>query len=405
MKKISIVFMAICLLADSSNIYAQIALYEENQKQMVMTKMSSIPLAFTENQGQWEEKTLFNAETGGVAIHFCSNEVAYLFVRDTDELLEDDRIGPSTSVAIPDEMNRPSYKKESMLIKVQFIGANSSPEIVGIDRMPHNNNYFCGNDPSKWRANIPNYSSIIYKDIWPGIDLKYYGNGKSMKYDFVVHSGADLSQIAIHYSNVEDISISHNGDLKMSTRFGLVYETKPYVYHDIDGRKTEVEASYCLEDSGVVGFAVSNYNPSLPLIIDPELVYSTYLGGDNYEYSWGIAVDAAGSAYLTGYTNSLVFPMENPYDSIYSGGEYDVYVMKLSPAGDSLVYSTYLGGLEEDRGTSIAVDASGNAYVTGWTYSSDFPTENPYDGDHNGGNDVFVHISAVQNSEIGRAHV
>jgi len=374
---ILVVMFGLVLFATIAN--AQITFDETSQKQMAMTNMSAMPMAFTENLGQWGEKTLFRAEASGATFYFCKDEVAYLFVRDTDELLEDDHFPGQDMPGLDDRFSRPRYKKESLLIKAQFVGTNPHAEVIGEDRLSHNCNYFYGNDPDKWCTDVPNYSTIIYKDIYSGIDLKYYGNGKSMKYDFIVHPGADLSQITIRYTDVEDISISHNGDLQMATRFGLVYENKPYVYQNVNGRVSEVKASYYLKEPGVFGFRVDGYNPAYMLIIDPELIYSTYLGGNDAEGARGIAIDGSGNVYVTGLTSSNDFPTypDSAYDSTYySGG--DAFVTKLSPEGNSLIYSTYLGGNDSDIGNDITVDISGNAYVIGWTSSTNFPTENPY---------------------------
>jgi len=326
--------------------------------------------------------------------------VAYLFVRDTDELLEDDIQGwhafPKDKHAYPDEVGKsmppdaPRYKKEAMLIKAQFVGANPDADVIGEDRLVHNCNYFYGNNPSKWRTDVPNYSSVTYKDIWPGIDLRYHGNGRGMKYDFIVNPGADMSQIKVRYDGINDLAITSNGDLQADTRFGMIYENIPSVYQEAAGSKHDISGQYRIVEPGVFGFEVEGYNPSLSLVIDPELVYSTYLGGGSDDWGHGgIAVDGSGSAYVSGHTGSSDFPMVEPYDGSFNGVR-DVFVTKLSPAGNSLTYSTYLGGNDDERGHGIAADGSGSAYVTGYTTSSDFPTVDPYDGSHNGGWDVFV---------------
>jgi hypothetical protein len=357
---------------------------------MKMNNLLSMPLIFTENQGQFGKKTLFKASAGGAAFYFCENEVAYLFVRDTDNLLEDNTLVQSNVPEMPDEMNRPRYKKESMLIRAKFIGANSNPEVTGLGRLSHNNNYFYGNDRSKWCTDVPNYSAIVYRDIYPGIDLKYYGDGKSMKYDFIVNPGADISQIQIRYDGVDALSVTNAGDLQAQTHFGLIHEKVPYIYQEVDGVHTEVTGFYDLKESGVFGFAVNGgYNPDYPLIVDPALVYSTFLGGHGRDYGYDIAVDGSGSAYVTGMTYSRDFPTVNPYDGNYNR-RGDVFVTKFTPTGNSLTYSTYLGGRSWERGYDITVDGSGSAYVTGWTNSDDFPTFNPYDGSFNGDEDAFV---------------
>jgi len=399
MKSVSVVLFFVFVVMAASNVNAQSALDEASQKQMVMTNLSSMPLAFTENRGQWGEKTLFKAEAGGATFYFCSDEVAYLFTRDTDELLEDELFPGQGIPGMEDKFSKPRYKKEALLIKAQFVGSNPNPEVIGEDRLAHNCNYFYGNEPDKWRTDVPNYSSITYKDIWPGIDLKYHGNGKSMKYDFIVNPGADISQIRIRYEGVDDLAISNAGDLEAQTRFGLVYENIPEIYQEINGVNVHVSGSYRLIEPSVFGFAVEGYNPSLAVVIDPELVYSTYLGGDEEDLGLGIAVDVTGNAYVTGSTNSINFPAINAFDANHNGST-DVFIVKISALGNYLMHSTYLGGSGGDYGCRIAVDVSGIAYVTGLTQSFDFPVINACDSSLGlGAADVFVaKLSTTGNS-------
>ncbi|MCP4583861.1 MAG: hypothetical protein GY839_19800 [candidate division Zixibacteria bacterium] len=383
MRRFGIVSL-VCALVLISRVNAQITIDEASQKQMAMTNLASMPLTFTENHGQWDEKAMFKAEAGGATFWFCGDEIVYVFTRNTVELLEDDRH------MMPDKFDKPRYKKESFVIRAQLIGANPDAQIIGENRLSHNCNYFYGNDQSKWHTDVPNYSSITYKDIYPGIDLKYHGNGKGMKYDFIVHPGADISQIQIRYEGADCLAITPNGDLEATTLFGPIHENIPSVYQEIGRGKREVTGRYVITAPGVFGFEVDNYNPSLTLIIDPELIYSTYLGGGNDDWALAIAVDGSGSAYVTGISYSSDFPTVNPYDASLNG-VHDVFVTKLSPAGNSLTYSTYLGGSDSESAIGIAVDGSGNAYVIGETFSSDFPTVNPYDGSYNGGAyDAFV---------------
>ena len=405
MKRIGMVSLFVFAAIVANNVNAQIAFDDPSQKQMVMTNLSSMPLAFTENRGQWGEKTLFKAEVGGATFYFCGDEVAYLFTRNTDELeeLPYDAVGARHAVpeGMPNKLDRPRYKKEALLIKAQFVDANPNPNVIGENRLSHNCNYFYGNDAAKWRADVPNYSAITYKDIWPGIDLKYHGNTKGMKYDFIVNPGADISQIRIRYEGVDNLSLSNAGDLEVQTRFGLVYENIPEIYQEKNGAKVSVSGSYRLIEPGpygqaVFGFAAEDYNPSFALVIDPELLYSTYLGGSGDDAVWGsissgpgIAVDGSSNVYATGRTVSSNFPTVNPYDGDLSG-PYDVFVTKLSATGDALFYSTYLGGSNSDFGNDIAVDGAGSAYLTGSTSSTDFPTANPYDESYSGNGDVFI---------------
>jgi hypothetical protein len=372
-------------------VQAQLTFDKSSLKQSAMSNFPSRPLVFTENRGQWDSKALFKAEAGGTIFWFCKDEVIYQFIRDTDELIDNGM--PEMPNGMPDKFNHPRYKKESMVIRAEFMGVNQNAVIMGDDRLSHNNNYFIGNIPSKWATDVPNYSSITYKDIYPGIDLKYHGDGKGMKYDFIVNPGADIAQIKIRYYGTENLAISNNGDLEAATRFGDVYEKIPAIYHGIGESKRQVEGRYTMLEAGEFGFAIDDYNPAYPVVIDPELVYSTYLGGIWSDYGWGIAVDQEGCAYVTGEVNSSDFPLLNPYQILE--GLPTVAVTKLSLDGNSLIYSTFLGG-GDGWGYAIAVDSTGSAYITGGA-GYNFPLLNPY---RQTGNSFVTKLSPSGNSLI-----
>jgi len=231
---------------------------------------------------------------------------------------------------------------------------------------------------------------VRYRNIYPGVDLRYYGDGNSLKYDFIVQPGADPCLIEIEYDGVNYLSINAQGGLVVSTQFGDVIERAPCVYQEIRSNKREIPCSYVIVDRDRFGFLLEgDYDGTQLLYIDPELSYSTYLGGSNSDVDYGIAMDGEGNTYLTGYTVSTNFPTANPYDGSFNG-VLDVFVTKLSASGDSLLYSTYLGGSDWDLGSGIAVDGQGNAYVTGVTRSTDFPMADPYDTTYNGVYDAFA---------------
>ena len=345
------------------------------------------PLAFAENRGQWDERALFRAEAGGAIFFFCRNEVSYLFIRNSTE--PEDRslaeIGET-----PGKSERPYHKREALLVRATFIGANREVEIQGKSRLPHDNNYFLGNDPNLWRTDVPNYIAIVYRNLWQGIDLKYHGNGLAMKYDFIVNPGAEVSQIRVKYKGVTDLSVTTQGELEVGTTFGPVYENVPLIYQEVDGAIREIGGHYIIYEGETFGFELEEeYDPNQTLIIDPELVYSTYLGGAQGDQGRAITVDDYGNAYITGVTASTDFPTLNPYQVEPVDFSSDAFVTKLSPSGDSLIYSTYLGGNFADYGNGIAVDANGSAFVVGATSSTNFPTQAPYQNDQRIG-DAFV---------------
>ncbi len=365
-------------------------------------QMDLMPLAFTENHGQWDDRVQFRANAGGATMWFTTDGVYYQFTR---RILDDPR-GRQTSTpgapqlavgsldgkvpqqAVGHPLDHESDNAEQLVIKASFVGANPNPAITGDNMMEYKCNYFIGNDPNEWHTDVPNYEAIVLEDVYDGIDLKYYGNGKQMEYDFIVSPGADFSQIKIEYEGAEFISVNDNGELVVTTMWGEVVEQKPVIYQIENDSRVTIVGEYSLKGAIAFGFELSGYNPALPLVIDPVLSYSTYLGGSGGERVYSIEVDASGSAYVTGYTDSPDFPTLNPYQT--NQGGTDVFVTKLSSSGNSLVYSTYLGGIDSDIGKSIAVDASGSAYVTGYTTSTDFPTLNPYQATKQGAEDVFV---------------
>ncbi len=366
---------------------------------MQVTKnLASMPLSFTENQGQWDDKVKFRANAGGATMWFASDGAYYQFTR----TIEPDPISVvDKRYDIPDDMiDRQPDSIETMMIKANFVGANLNPLMVGVEMIDYKCNYFIGNDKSKWVTDVPNYTAVMYEKIYNGIDLKYYGNGTHMEYDFIVEPGADFSQIKIQYEGAESIAVNDNGELVVTTKWGEVVEQRPVIYQVENNSRIAINGKYLLEDKNSFSFKINNYNPDLPLVIDPVLSYSTYLGGSGNDEGFDIAVDDSGAAYLTGDISSTDFPTLNPYQETIQGG-YDVFVTKLSSSGNSLVYSTYLGGSDNDFGNGIAVDAFGAAYVTGFIFSSNFPTLNPYNGTYQSDADVFVtKLSSSGNSLV-----
>ena len=359
-----------------------------------------MPLSFTENQGQWPDSILYRASAGGATMWFTPTGAYYQFTRRIPKT-DDISVGGRPPV-LPDggiEENQQDSIEISM-VKAEFVGANSSPSAQGLSLMEYKCNYFIGNEPDKWRTDVSTYESIQYQEVYPGIDLKYYGNGRQMEYDFIVSPGADYSQIQIRYEEAESLTLGENGELIIKIANGEIIEQPPVVHQIIDGRKVSLEGRYVVGADNTFSFAVDNrYNPAHELVIDPVLVYGTYLGGNGIDniFFTSLSVDATGSAYITGLTYSTNFPTLNPYQSTNQGGG-DVFVTKLSSTGNSLDFSTYLGGSGYEEGRDLTVDASGAVYVTGYTGSTDFPTLNPYQTSQ-GGADVFVtKLSSAGNS-------
>jgi hypothetical protein len=288
---------------------------------------------------------------------------------------------------------------------------NPVPAIAGRERQPGISNYIRGNDPAKWRSGVPHYARVHYDQVYPGIDLVYYGNPQQLEYDLVVAPGADPGQIRLSFEGVDGMRIDGEGNLVLAVAGGEIVQKAPRIYQRVAGQELAVAGRYVLLEGGTiggvarngdvgmagadgersVGFVLAAYDPAQALVIDPVVVYSTYLGGGSYDRGGAIAVDAAGNAYVTGSTSSADFPTANArYPNLW--GESDIFVTKLDPQGQGPVYSTYLGGssYEGSYSVGIAVDAAGNAYLTGTTDSADFPMVNARYPNLRGQRDAFV---------------
>ena len=317
-----------------------------------------IPLGFEVNQGQTDAQVQFLARGAGYTV-FLTPTMAVLSLQRRDEELQ--------------KREGTGKKRGANVLRMSLVGANPGSKAAGIDQLPGTSNYYIGNDPTKWRVNVPSYEAVSYRDIYQGVDLVYYGNQRRLENDFVVAPGVDPGVIALAFQGAQKIAIGQAGDLLLQTADGQVQMQKPVVYQLIDGARHEVAGNYVLKNPQTVGFQIAAYDHTAPLVIDPVLVYSTFLGGTGQDSGLAIAVDSAGNAYVTGEAGSADFPTLNSNQAF--SGTNDAYVTKLNAAGSALVYSTFLGGNTGfEHGYAIAVDGVGNAYVAGSTLAPDFPT-------------------------------
>lgn len=257
---------------------------------------------------------------------------------------------------------------------MRLVGSSHPSKIEGYEKLPGTSNYFEGSDPAKWHPNVPNYAKVRYSEVYPHVDLVYYGNQGRLEHDFVVNPGGHPSAIVLKVAGADKLSINPEGDLMVGGGHEMVRLSKPVIYQrGVDGRNRKVEGSYVLRGSRRVAFKVGGYNKTAPLIIDPVLTYSSFLEGTSGESFGGIAVDSAGSAYIAGGTNSADFPTTaGAYQTTYLNTT-QAFVAKFTPSGSTLVYSTYLGGSNGTGANGIVVDSSGDAYVTGLTGAADYP--------------------------------
>jgi alpha-tubulin suppressor-like RCC1 family protein len=342
-----------------------------------METYAKLPLLFIHNQGQLDSQVEYYVKTPRQTIYLTPAGMVFDLIR-----------YQNTETA--DSADR---KAERLAFSLDFVGASTSPLIRGSNQDKAVVNYLIGNDPNKWHTDIATYREVLYKDVYPGIDLRLYGKENALEYEFIVQPGADVSDIALAYSGVDGLELESN-ELVVSTAFGDIKQSQPYIYQHIGNDTVAVAGGFSLLGADSYGFEIGAYDAGYPLIIDPTLAidYSTYLGGGSTDLGYGIAVDSP-YAYVTGATVSDDFPTKNEYQTDPDGEGWDVFVAKLdtTESGDaSLIYSTYLGGSQDDYGYGIAVEEE-EAYVTGCTQSIDFPTWHEYMAEPGDGmRDAFV---------------
>ena len=318
-----------------------------------------LPLSFFPNRGQADGRILYSAQAAGSSFGFARDRVAITLVG----------------------------KEKGHNLHLRFLGANPNPKIEADGRQRGRVNYFTA---SAQQANIPTYGEISYQDLWPGIDLAFRGSGGRLKYEFRVAPGADLGNIRLAYAGAESLSVSAAGALLVETPLVTLRDQAPKSYQRVGGHKVPIESAYATAGKRY-GFEVGAYDHSRQLVIDPGLAYSTFVGGEVHgDVGQGLDVDPSGNVYLTGTTASASFPATpGAYDTTVSG-PVDTFIAKLNAAGTALIYGTYLGGSDYDYVGGIAIDAAGNAYVSGGTQSTDFPTTTGADPTLNGVSDGFV---------------
>jgi beta-propeller repeat-containing protein/CARDB protein len=394
--------------------------------------LARLPLQFEANQGQAASQVRYLARGKGYQLALCPTE-AVLSVsvpqrrrpRGTrrkgsqrGESLE--ALGAKTSCTYSpihhSPLSHPGSASQTSHLKMRLVGGNAAPEVSGEAELPGKVHYYLGDDPTKWRTNVPTYGQVRYDQVYPGIDLVYYGQGQELEYDFIVAPGADPRSIALAFEGAESLRVDQHGELVLETPAGEVRQRKPIIYQEAAGVRTPVEGAYVLIEGGaqsaereapkpgtpraprptlcdagtrqpLVAFAVGEYDRSRPLVIDPILVFSTYLGGtesENFELATDVAVDGEDNLVVAGVTNALDFPATNSPGALTNG-----FVTKINAARDGFVFSLYLGGNDADAVFGLALGGSGNIFVTGRTRSTNFPLmrQNMVD---QGGTDAFV---------------
>ncbi len=405
---------------------------------------------FIENKGQWASEVLFLARINGLDAWITKNGITYDF---HTLKLTDDNIAKTLPIRLSERLLKQKYQRYGHTVKVNLLGTNEHPTPKAEQITQAYYNYFVGNDPKRWQSYVSSYRSVIIENIYQGIDQRYYFDKGYLRYDYIIHPGAVLPQLRLEIEGAYSTWINEKGELVFSTVFGNVTQQDMYAYQIIEGKKTEVEAIWQQNDNYFM-LKLNKYDPNYDVIIDPlvystfiggggideganiaidsdgnayivgitesadyptttgvyinslggyidacitklnsdgsNIIFSTFLGGGNFDGGTSIAIDNNRNIFVTGFTKSANFPSTaNAYQkSIASKDTEDVFVAKLNSDGSSLIYSTFIGGIELDIAKSIAIDSDGNAYVTGYTVSVDFPTTPGAFDTGNGG--IFV---------------
>jgi hypothetical protein len=321
-------------------------------RQSIVRAYAKLPLVFVPNAGQASKSVRYYAQGPNFSFYFARSKAVLVLAK--------------------------GHRRQ--VLDLRFLGANPHTTLLTSKRQPGTVNYLTSGER---HSNLPTYGQLVYRNLWPGVDLAFSGARGRLEYEFRVRPGADPSQIRLSYAGARRLSLGAGGALVAHTQLGSVNDAAPRSFQTIGGRRVGVESRYSLAD-GSYGFALGHHDPRKLLVIDPSLAYSTFVGGSGEDeaavpdLNMGIAVDSTGAAYIAGMTESTDFPVtpgafETTHNAITLGDD-DVFVTKLNRAGSALVYSTYLGGSSDDFVQALAVDGSGAAYVTGNTDSSDFPT-------------------------------
>jgi len=348
----------------------------------VLRSYGQMPLIFEKNEGQTDPRVQFVARTGGATVFLTGTE-AVMALRKNGPHPSSDAV--ASKGRLSSKGRRSSGFGEQSVIRIQTLHSNPFARAEGVERLPGISNYFIGSDPAKWHTNIPQFGKVRYHDVYDGIDMVYYGDGRNLEYDFVVAPGADPSAIRLGFEGVDRMYVASNGDLVLQIGERQVRQRKPVFYQEMGGKRYKVAGNYKIfAENREAGIVVPQYDRTRALVVDPVLVYATYLGGSDLDTALALAVDSGGNVYVHGDTASADFPtLPTSYPSSSLGFlDVDVFITKIDSTGTRLLYSTYIGGSELDLAHGIAVDTAGNAYITGETESvgaasQKFPLWNP----------------------------
>jgi len=359
---------------------------------------------FVENQSQWEPFIKYRADVPSGKVYFEEDRITYSMF---------DMAGFHDLYFHHPEGRRRKIEVSGHAFQVLFEGANPHPRITGQAKQPEYHNYFIGDDPSKWASDVSLYSEVHYQDLYPGIDLIYYGRKASLKYDFILQPQADASNIRLAYKHLDDLKIDEEGHLIMVTSVGDVVEMAPFAYQNISGQKVEIPCDFRLEGD-VLTFDLGNYDPNQELVIDPNLVFGSFTGSTADNFGYTATYDDLGNLYGGGIAFGIGYPMMGAFQSTFGGGGsvpfgngFDISISKFDPNGTSLIYSTFLGGNENEQPHSMITNPAGELIVYGRTFSTNYPIgSNPYQNANGGGADIVItKLNAAGNALIGSTYI
>ena len=344
-----------------------------------------IPLTFEENLGQAENSVQFISRSMGGTLLLSPTETRIAL--------------PQKKPTVKESAAREGNFAANDLWQMTLRGANPQAVGRGLEPLSGKSNYLIGTDANQWRRNVVNFTRAEFGEIYPGVDIIYYGNQEKLEYDFIVQPNSDPQQIRLGFESARQVSLDAKGNLLIKTGTGVVTQKKPFAYQEQSGVRQEIACRFDIMDEqpgdggSTIGFEIGDYDKNQPLVIDPVLVYSTYLGGSagdlfNAEQGNKILADNAGNAYIVGVTPSPDFPVANPLQTARGGN--DCFITKLGANGSGLIFSTFLGGSQNDVCTGLDLDSAGDIYVTGQTLSDDFPLVNAFQNINKGNGDAFV---------------
>ncbi len=347
----------------------------------IQATLATLPLSFEQNQGQTDAQVKYMARAGGYQLYLTSSSAVLSFASHSakatsrpKQMMEQRLLGYSRQTR--HLIGKPAFKNSEVRpsiasLRLQLLNANPAAQVEGHDLLSSRTNYFIGDDPHNWHADVKEFARVSYSNVYPGVDLVYHGQQKQLEFDFIVSPNASPQSIGLNFAGARRVSTDEAGNLLVDSSAGSLTLHRPVAYQQINGAREIIDAQFLLKAHNQIGFALGNYDHNRELVIDPSISYATYIGGNGDDEAYGITTDGSGNSYITGESDSTSgFPGSNP-----SLGGYDTFVVKINANG-SRGYTTFVGGSGDDLGSAIATNSAltaGTVFVSGITTSTDLP--------------------------------